>query len=288
VVRPGKFGRTMSQHMFEQLTAWLLPGRSAKTKTLPKGLGMSHIGSLLCGHRHTEGIAKTALDQLSSSVDNFSSRAHAFLTGPASGDSVTFGPFCARVILENGLAAIVGRIDCFRMLYLSEFQSQPDYQTGQRARSGFSWAGDIIPDEKATQDLWSMDHDMAKISRALFAQHLNHIYWKPAVDQMLDKISAHPPDAALSEVLDIDAETFIPEIKGRCRQLYSTLSKGVHWEFFTSALLFDDATIKNNIRDTFLIVGQLGLVSHFIPTAYASLTPDDAVSAYIEFRKSLP
>ena len=70
--------------------------------------------------------------------------------------------------------------------------------------------------------------------------------------------------------------------------LYSTLSKGVHWEFFTSALVFDDATVKAAIRDTCLLIGRLGLTSHFIPTAYASLSPLEAVEKYVSFRRELP
>jgi hypothetical protein len=92
----------------------------------------------------------------------------------------------------------------------------------------------------------------------------------------------------LADVLAIDADSYIGETKGRSAQLYSTLSKGVHWEFFTSALLFDESTVKTAIRDTCLLVAQLGLTSHFVPTAYASLEPAEAVDEYISFRKVVP
>lgn len=250
---------------------------------------MNHISSLLCGHNNEcEGTAKVALGQLSSSIEGFSSKANKFLAENGSDEMLSFGPFCARVLLENSYAALVGRLDPFRMLYLSEFQAQPEYEHGKRARSSFAWAGDVMPDDKLTQSLWSLDHDLPKISRALFSKHLEHIYWKPAVERMLDFVSTLPLNPMLAEVRSVDAEVYIGETKGRSAQLYSTLSKGVHWEFFTSALLFDELTVKTAIRDTFVLVSNLGLISHFVPTAYASLTPSEAVDHYISFRELVP
>lgn len=250
---------------------------------------MSNLGTLLCGHDQTEGVAKTALDQLAASIDTFSMRSVKFLNEEVSEDTLSFGPFCARVLLENACAALVGRLDSFRMLYLSEFQTQPEYEYGKRAKSAFSWSGDVIPpDEKLTQNLWSLDYDLSKISRALFSRHVDHLYWRPAVERMLDFLSSSQAYPTLPDIRELDAETYINTTKGRSLQLYSTLSKGVHWEFFTSALLFDEITVKSLIRETCLLVGHLGLTSHFIPTAYASLTPDEAVNAYLAFRREVP
>lgn len=249
---------------------------------------MGNIGSLLCGNDKTEGIAKAALSQLCQSIDVFSARATKYLIAEISEDALNFGPFCARVLLENACAALIGRLDCFRILYLSEFQAQGEYDLGKRAKSAFSWNGDVIPEENMKQPLWSIDHDLPKISRALFSRHLDHIYWKPAVEKMLDFVAQYKSEAAMADVLQLDAETYINSTKGKSMQLYSALSKGVHWEFFTSALLLDEATVKNHIRETFVIISQLGSASHFIPTAYASLSHREAVEAYMSFRKEFP
>ncbi len=248
---------------------------------------MGDVGSLLCGHNKTEGIAKTALDQLAKSIDNFSARAVKFLRDEVSDDLLTLGPFCARVLLESSCAALVGRLDCFRMMYLSEFQAQPEYEIGKRARSAFSWVGDVIPEERPSQSLWSVEHDLLKISRALFSRYMEHVYWKPAVERMLDFVASYNSDTLLTEILALDSETYINVAKGRSLQLYSILSKGVHWEFFTSALLFDNNTVKTVIRDTCLLIGHLGLTSHFIPTAYASLAPSEAMKAYLSLRQDV-
>lgn len=248
---------------------------------------MNNIAQLLCGNQ-SEGTARIALDQLSSSIQMFSTRAIKYLTEDITDEALSFGPFCARVLLENGCAALVGRLDSFRLMYLCEFQTQPEYEPGKRAKSAFAWFGDVMTEEKPNQTLWSVEHDIPKISRALFSKHSEHIFWKPALNRLIDHVSTLEADPLLADVMAIEPDRFVDESKGRGAQLYSTLSKGVHWEFFTSALLFDEPTVKNAIRDTLLLVAHLGLASHFIHTAYASLPPCDAVNCYKEFRRLVP
>ncbi len=50
-------------------------------------------------------------------------------------------------------------------------------------------------------------------------------------------------------------------------------------------MLFDEVTVKSMIRETFVLVANLGLISHFVHTAYASLPPGDAVNYYKAFRR---
>ncbi|WP_213780780.1 hypothetical protein [Caballeronia sp. dw_276] len=249
---------------------------------------MGKLGALLCGGDQPEGLAKSALGQLARSINHFAEKSVKFFDEGTSEDAVSFGPFCARALLENACAALVGRLDSFRMLYLAEFQAQPEYEAGKRAKSAFSWSGDVIPDEKAQQEMWSLDYDVPKISRALFSRYVAHVFWKPAVEGMIDFVNAQRVDVDVQDLLSLDAETYVNVTKGKSLQLYSALSKGVHWEFFTSALMFDEATVKNMIRETCILVSQLGLISHFIPTAHASLAPDKALAMYCEFRKAIP
>lgn len=247
------------------------------------------ISPLVCGHGKTEGIAKVALDQLASSVDLFSGRAIKFLKRQTTADTLNFGPFCARAFLENACAALVGRLDSFRMLYLSEFQAQSDYELGRRAKSAFSWAGDVMPmEDRPNQAMWRSELETPKINRALFSKYVEHMYWKPALEAMIDFLSPSLNDPIFSEIASIDTERYISEARGHCSQLYSSLSKGVHWEFFTSALVFDDATVKSLIRESCLVVAVLGLASHFIPTAYASLPKEKAAKMYASFRREIP
>ncbi|WP_152971200.1 hypothetical protein [Rhizobium ecuadorense] len=248
---------------------------------------MTSFPPLLCGSPTAEGLGKIALNQLNTSLANFSDRTIQYLTAASSDEVTIFGPFCARVILENGCAALVGRLDPFRILYLSEFQSRPEYLSGKRVKSAFSWAGDVIPEEKPSAVLWDADHELVKISRSLFSAHLEHVYWRPAVDAMLDYIGGNDAPQ-LDDMRSLESEKYISEIKGRFRQLYSQLSKGVHWEFFSSSLQMDEVTVKTLIRDTIVNIAGLGLISHFVPTAYASLSAEAAVEYYIQLREIVP
>lgn len=247
---------------------------------------MTAIGELLCGKTSPSGIAGTALNQLRTSLDDFYVRALGYLN-LTDDDALCYGPFCARVLLENGCAALVGRIDPFRLMYISEFQAQPTYEFGKRSLSAFGWSGDVMPDVRRSEELWKFDQDPTKISRALFSPHLDHICWKPAFNHLLDFLNTNPADPIMDEIVAIDPENFIPQVRGRAAQLYSTLSKGVHWEFF-SGMIFDEATVKTSIRDTLLLVGNLALTSHFLSTAQCAMTPEAAVAAYLVFRGELP
>ena len=262
-----------------------LPWRRRERERLTRlRVSADSLGHLLCGQVCDEGIAKLALAQLNMTVKTFGSKVVGYLNGAHPEDLVSFGPFCARVVLENGCAALVARIDPFRILYLTEFQAQKEYVLDKRAKTAFSWAGDVIPDSKST-NLWDIDHDLPKISRALFSNHMDHLYWKPAIENAVDFISSYPPEPFLTDILSADPEKFIASSRGSSSQLYSTLSKGVHWEFFNSLLSLDELTVKLTIKEACVTMAKLGLISHFIPTAYACLEKKRAVEAYIEFRR---
>ncbi|HWX50065.1 MAG TPA: hypothetical protein VNZ61_18620 [Roseomonas sp.] len=243
------------------------------------------LSELVCGSTAEHCTANTTLDHLGDSIDRFARKALAYLNEPFSEEAESFGAFCARVTLENACAALIGRIDPFRLLYLTEFQTQGGFEYGKPSKSGFRWTGDVLVEDKPPRDLWSADHELSKISRALFSPHVDHVYWKPAVEVALDYLSGNS-DEALGDLAAMDPGTFTAETKGRCSELYSKLSKGVHWDFFASSALMDEITLKDTIRDCFIQISRMSFVSHFIPTAYRSLNRPRAISSYISFRKT--
>lgn len=243
------------------------------------------LGRLICGDLGDPCVANATLEHLGQSIDRFSKKAVAYLKSEFSEEAQSFGSFCARVTLENACAALVGRLDPFRMLYLAEFQSQGGFEYGRPAKSGFKWRGDVLSEEKPIQQLWSSDHDLTKISRALFSEHTDHVYWRPAVEAALDFLAEQDDTDTFAELKAIDPETFTASTRGRSSALYSKLSKGVHWDFFVSSVIMDEGTLRDAIQDCFTLVGNLGFVSHFVPTAYRSLDHASALVAYNEFRR---
>lgn len=242
---------------------------------------MNELEILLCGRPVVQGSAKRALENIGKTIQAFATRSLAFLKGPATDDVYRLGPFCARVLLENSCTALVGRLDPFRLLYLNEFQSKNEYDVGRRVKTAFQWTGDVFSSEKPNTQLWNAEYDHSKISRSLFSPYTEEICWKPAIEGMLDFIASKDANEALAPLIAYDPKDFLSELRGRSMQVYSTLSKGVHWEIFSSDILLDEPTVKQNIGEVFSIITQLGLVSHFIPTAHASISSEEALTAYI-------
>ncbi len=241
------------------------------------------LGEFICGRGGAIGVADATLDHLKSSIERFAARSLLFLNGDFGEDPQSFGAFCARVVLENSCAALVGRLDPFRLLYLAQFQAQQGFEYGRPSNSGFRWTGDVLPDEKVPQEMWGVDHNVSKVSRALFSPYADHVYWRPAVETALDFIANDSSDL-LQDLRSLQPDQYVGHTRGRCAALYSTLSKGVHWDFFTSSIVLDEGTIKDSIRETFVALGGMALISHFVPTAYRALERDAAVDTYKRLR----
>lgn len=243
------------------------------------------LGKLVCGGTADACAANSTLDHIGGSIDRFANKALEYLNGTFSEEAESFGAFCARVTLENACSALVGRFDPFRLLYLTEFQAQGGFDYGKPSKSGFKWKGDVLAEDKPPQDLWNSEHDLSKISRALFSPYVDRVYWRPAAEAALDYLADNKVEGE-SELQGIDPDTFTSVTRGKCAALYAKLSKGVHWDYFLPSAIMDEGTIKDAIRDCFIQVSNMAFVSHFVPTAYRSLDRAEALATYGEFRKA--
>lgn len=246
------------------------------------------LGELVCGAASVSGssqVADLTLDHLKGTIDRFAGRSLGFLNGTFDQDAQNFGAFCARVVLENSCAALVGRLDPFRLLYLAQFQTQQSFEYGKPTNSGFRWTGDVLPDDKVPPDLWGADHNLSKVSRALLSPYAEHVYWRTAIENTIDFVASDTSEA-LQDIRALDPNTYVSYLRGRSSALYSTLSKGVHWDFFASSVVLDEVTIKDATRETLLLLGGAALLSHFVPTCYRVLDPTVALDAYKTLRGS--
>ncbi|RYG57772.1 MAG: hypothetical protein EON56_01670 [Alphaproteobacteria bacterium] len=248
---------------------------------------MAEIEQLFCGKDLGPGAAGAALTQLGTSLETFGGKSLGFLAGDEPDNLPLFGPFCARVFMENACAALLGRIDPFRVMYLHEFQSQEEYDLAKRAKTAFAWTGDVISPGQLLQEMWSVDHDIAKVSRSLLSQHMDVLVWRPAIESVLDFMATTGNPISHYGFDDVDPQNFIHGLRPRISALYSILSKGVHWEFFSTSLMMDDPTIKNSIRETFAFMLKVGIISHFIPTAYCSMDRQLALETYVTLREKI-
>lgn len=241
------------------------------------------LGKLICGNPVGSAKIDATLLHMKSTIDLFGARSLNFLNSDFNEDSRIYSAFCGRIVLENSCAALVGRLDPFRLLFLREQQAQPTFSHGKPVKSGFKWQGDVMSVDTPPGDLWKNDLELSKISRSLLSDHTDHLFWRPAFERLLEEIDNFGT-VQFSDITNIEPPNFTPTMKGRLANLYSSLSKGVHWEFFAPETEYDEATVKDKLRDLFVLISMLGLTSHFSPTAYASMHAEEALAAYLNFR----
>lgn len=237
------------------------------------------LSTLVCGDASGDNPADETLRHLEANLFKFSQKAEMYLNRPFDEEAQMFSAFVARAILENGVAAILGRIDPFRLLYLRNYQSAPSFEYGRTVKTGFRWQGDVLSIEKAPADLWSPDHDLSKVSRALLSDYSDELFWRPAIALSLDALASSGTPVP-DHISSLDVENVIPSFRTRFAGLYSTLSKGVHWEFFIDQIVMDEATLKDSLRDTFLYLASIGLFTNFVPTAHAKIDPNKSIEKY--------
>lgn len=237
------------------------------------------LAKIVCGACTGNNETDATLRHLQDSVRLFANHSSRYLKGDFDENSQLYSAFVARALLENSVAAILGRLDPFRLLYLRTFQSGPNFEYGKPAKYGFRWQGDVLASKAAPQEMWSTEHDESKINRALFSDYFDALFWKPAIESVLDQFTIsgiRPPTLASS----LELSAIIPSFRRRFATLYSTLSKGVHWEFFVDSIVIDEPTLKDCLQDTFLYLSEIALISHFVPSAHASFDPAEALEIY--------
>ncbi len=244
---------------------------------------MEHLCKVVCGSTVGVGEAYDVLRHVRQSIYAFGSKTDDLLKSQAGDDLTLIGPYCARVLMETGCAAVVGRLDPFRILYLSRFQAHSNYDPTKRSKSAFSWQGDVLNPDRDRDENFGDNVEVQKISRALFSSNNDHIHWRPAVSAALDYAASMRADAAIASILLTDADRFVSECKGKGNMLYSQLSKGVHWEFFSRiSVTFDEQTVRQLMQDAIMWVSKIALISHFIPTAQCRLTASEAFQSYLD------
>lgn len=244
------------------------------------------LAKLTCGFNSGTNPTDETLKHLQGSILAFGKKALHYFEAEFDTDSQMFAAFVARATLENGVAAILGRIDPFRLLYLRNYQQAATFEYGRAQKTGFRWQGDVLATEKPPNDLWSPDHDVSKVSRALLSDYSDALFWQPAITKTLDDMvnaSISPPTFLAS----LEVENVIPSFRTRFATLYSTLSKGVHWEFFIDRIVIDEPTLKDALRDTLLYLGLLGLFANYVPSVHATLPPGEALQNFETLRAKL-
>ena len=232
---------------------------------------MGSLSEMLCGNYKNLGELSEILELLASTIDDVSRRCFEFLQQNESDDITTLGAYCGRTLLEASCIALVGRITPYRLLLLKRYQEQPSYDLGIRHKISIEWKGDILPKSNITKDqLWNKIDDKAFTS-PLLSDYMWDIYWIPAFKRLLDD-TENENHAYLSDLAKIPPDGICQNIRKEAEELYSSLSKGIHQEFIIPhGVAYDAITVQNLLQRTVVLITRLALISHYIPTASASI-----------------
>ncbi len=146
---------------------------------------------------------------------------------------------CSRMLLEQGSAAIIGRIDPIRLITIVKGSSSVDFKLGQRNASSFIWNKDVLPDIKPNGgSYWTQESISKGVHRALLDGHLADYIFSTAHNPVMDAIAAESrksstiPDWIIELQKVEKGEAILGKLRATAAEAYSTLSKGIHFEFF--------------------------------------------------------
>jgi hypothetical protein len=188
-----------------------------------------------------------------------------------------FGPFLGRSLLEVAFTAILGRLDPFRVVILREMQLRPDYTPERRSQASIQWTGDIHA-EKKVDDLWRADRSVKDMTRALFGDYYEQIFWRGAFQRLVDSVPEDRGGEWMRELRRITPEGILPRLRLESARIYSACSKGVHHEFLIPPSNFYDATTL--LKDATELVARVALVANASKDMLFQLPSQEAIECF--------
>ena len=233
---------------------------------------------LLCGEADSESDLGEILTHIGNTLSLVIGQIPSLLESSEQQMSL-YGPFIGRSILELGCTAIIGRLDPFRVLVLREVQRQSDYNISTRNRISIQWQGDVVAKQKIP-NLWS-DKNMTEITRALVGDYYDHIFWRSAIDKLIDTVPSGRGGEWFGQMRGIGGRGFCSSARGTIQACYSSLSKGLHYEFvIPPESLFDRSTVTDLIRESLFVIASFGLAMTQIPHIPYGISLDRAMNIY--------
>lgn len=196
---------------------------------------------------------------------------------------------CSRLILEQSAAALLGRIDPIRMVSIVKGSASVDFKIGYRNASSFIWGKDVVPDIKPGNGFWTQESIGKGVCRALLDGHLaDYIFTsshKELQDPLFDatRTKAQLPDWII-ELQKLDrGEPVLSKLRTLASEAYSTLSKGIHFEFFLGKETTPDLKeIRNSTSKAVIVIATAALYTHFSDVATLKINRDLAIDSFLQ------
>lgn len=238
--------------------------------------------------RSPKGDFTLGMESIANSLNEHGSELEVLWDRQDDPDFIRLAPTCARLLLEQSLATILGRLDPVRFISIVRGSRSADFQIGGRNPSSFNWSNDVLPANiRRGVGLWSQDTLKALVRAALdghIADYLFGSYHEDVRDSVTDMtLGSHELPAWIISFLKIEVgEHCLSTLRKKAGECYSTLSKGMHFEFFK------DHTTKPStpeiviaIKDSISVIATCSLYSHFTDIALQKIDRKEATQSFV-------
>lgn len=193
------------------------------------------------------------------------------LRASASAHRSLIAPGLARGLFELSYTALLARLDPIRVLFVVGLQEQPTYTQEQSYQISIHWSGDIVAE--AVKNLWSDSQRPGQMTRALLGDYLDHLVWREAFDAVTPDFKT---GTLCKDLANLTSIGLVPALRGRSSRLYSTFSKGIHYEhYLPSTAQFDASTLTQTVGELVATLAQSGVVLSHCEWALLRPSPDD-------------
>ena len=252
---------------------------------------MSALAELCTGRLPSSDAVGTdhtaALRMLKSAIDVTYSdlkRAISKLDRPA---ACRTGAMLGRRLVEQCTLALVGRLDPIRLVTAFKGPSAADFRLGERNESSFSWTKDVLPDYSFAMGPWSQASLKKGTVRGLLDGHLATFLFEAshgrAVDSLVERY-AHESEVSTwaMEIQRFEGGlSLLSQLRTRASSAYSSLSKGVHFEFLgpTNTEL-STRDLATSLDSALFAISTAALYSHLSGISVNALSRDAAVRRF--------
>lgn len=229
-------------------------------------MSAGELANLACGDYSQRNSMKNIFDNLSRTITDIENNIYLL---PSSEDRIVsiLGPYFGRSLLETVCIVFIGRMDPFKLLVLENIQKNyTDKDLNTRSASAINWSGDVFEDYKQkrpTKDnMFDAKIKFEDVSRALFDLYYEKLFWVPAYTKLIDNTNSQSLNYYKT---NITPDGFIPFVRRKISNLYSTLSKGVHNELIiNSQIFYDRGTVIERLKEVLDICSILAITCHNI------------------------
>lgn len=196
-----------------------------------------------------------------------------------------------RSLLDLTCAAIIGRMDPFRLAVLRQVQSAADFELGARSEAAIQWSGDVLMRGNGPTPLFSQGYRFDRFDRALLGDVRSILNWIPAFSACIDflsRLGGAKTSDWLSDLVGWEPSSLVPRMRGVLGRHFSLFSKVIHAEL----LLPPEETVDQSTLDAAIIeairsCATISFISHFDSSAAASLTYRHTLQCFIACEEGL-